>query len=296
VSDYQPRQQDGWPSQPPSGGAGPGGYGRGGGYGQPGYDQQAGYGPGPYDQETQATYGQQPGPPPRRRRRRHPLAWLAVVIVVLLVIAVVGDQIAKSYAQNRIAQQIQSSAQLSAKPSVSIEGWPFLTQVAAHDLKAIDFSASNITTANGKLPVSVNARATGVHPDSSFNSARVDHITGQVTITYAALDSYLGNAIGIPGLTGITFSPDPQAGPNAVKADAGVGSVVATVTKTAPAQITVKFGSLSGIASLLGGAGSIPAQVITIPKLPAGLIVGSPVATSSGVVIPASASNTTLSQ
>jgi hypothetical protein len=278
VSDYQSRGQGGWPAQPPGNG---------------GYGHQPDYGHG---QAPQGAYGQrQAAPPRRRRRRRWPIVLLVVVILILAILGI-GDQVAKSYAQNRIAEQIQTSAQLSAKPSVSVEGWPFLTQVAAHDLKAIDLSANNITTTGGKLPFSVTAKATGVHPDSSFNSAKVDHITGQVTITYQALDSYLGTAIGIPGLSAISFSPDPSAGPNAITADAGIASVTATVVKTGASQITIKFGSLGGIASLLGGAGSIPDQVIDIPKLPVGLVVGSPTATSQGIVIPASASNTTLSQ
>jgi hypothetical protein len=283
VSDYQPRPQGGWPSQPPAGGAGQGGY------------EQANYnyGPGSYDQ---ATYGQQAAGPPRRRRRRHPLVWLLVVLVVILALGGIGDQVAKSYAQNDIAKQVQSSG-LSAKPSVSIKGWPFLTQILAHDVKTIDISANNVTTTGGKLPVSFTARATGVHLNSSFNGATIDHITGQVTISYQSLDSYLGNSIGIPGLTSISISPDPAKGPNAVTANAaGIASVNATVVKTGANQITVKFGSLGGIASLLGGSGSIPDQVIDIPKLPLGLVVGSPEATSQGIVIPASASNTTLTQ
>jgi hypothetical protein len=283
VSDYQPRPQGGWPSQPPAGGAGQGGY------------EQANYnyGPGSYDQ---ATYGQQAAGPPRRRRRRHPLVWLLVVLVVILALGGIGDQVAKSYAQNDIAKQVQSSG-LSAKPSVSIKGWPFLTQILAHDVKTIDISANNVTTTGGKLPVSFTARATGVHLNSSFNGATIDHITGQVTISYQSLDSYLGNSIGIPGLTSISISPDPAKGPSAVTANAaGIASVNATVVKTGANQITVKFGSLGGIASLLGGSGSIPDQVIDIPKLPLGLVVGSPEATSQGIVIPASASNTTLTQ
>jgi hypothetical protein len=305
VSDYQPPSQGGWPQQPPAGGPGQGGYGQGG-YGQDGYGQgqgaygetaafgQPAYGQQPaYDQ--QAAYGQQAGRAPRRRRRRHPLVWLTVVVVVILVILGVGDQVAKSYAQNDIANQIQSAG-LDSKPSVKIEGWPFLTQVLAHDVKTIDISASNVTTKGGKLPVSFTAKATGVHLNSSFNGATVDHINGQVTVTYQSLDNYLGAAIGIPGLSGITFTPDPQAGPNAVKADAGIGSVTATVVKTGPNQITIKFGQLSGLGSLLGGASTIPDQVIEIPKLPAGLVVGSPQVTSTGVVIPATASHTTLSQ
>jgi hypothetical protein len=337
VSDYQPRQQGGWPTQPPASGGGQGGYGQEGygqaagqggygqaapgqgGYGPGAYGQAApgqggygpsasgqegygqadyGYGPGSYDQAAygQATYGQQSGRPPRRRRRRHPLAWLVVALVVIVVILVIDDQVAKSYAQNDIAKQVQSAG-LSEKPSVSIKGWPFLTQILAHDVKTIDLSANNVTTTGGKLPVSFTATATGVHLNSSFNSATVDHINGQVTITYQALDTYLANSIGIPGLNSISISPDPAKGPDAVTANAaGLASVDATVLKTGPDQITIKFGKLGGIASLLGGAASIPDQVIDIPKLPLGLVVGTPAVTAQGVVIPASASNTTLSQ
>ena len=170
MSDYQPRPQGGWPTQPPADGAGQGGFGQGG------YSP----GPGSYDQATygQATYGQQAGQPPRRRRRRHPLAWLIVVLVVLLAIAGIGDQVAKAYAQNDIAQQVQQSG-LSAKPSVNVEGWPFLTQVLAHDVKTIDISANNVTASGSNVAFDFTAKATGVHLNSSFNGATVDQINGQ---------------------------------------------------------------------------------------------------------------------
>ena len=298
MSDYQPRPQGGWPAQPPTSGAGEGGHWQEG-YGQEGYGQ-ADYGPGPgsYDQAThgQAGYGQQAGRPARRRRRRHPLAWLIVVLVVILAILGIGDQVFKVYAQNDIAKQVQSAG-LSAKPSVSIKGWPFVTQVLGHDLKTIDISANNVTTTGGKLPLSFTATATGVHLNSSFNVKTIDHINAQMTITYQSLDSYLANSIGIPGLGSISISPDPAKGPNAVTANAaGIASVDATVTKTAANQITIKFGQLGGIASLLGGSVAIPDQVIDIPELPLGLVVGTPEATSQGIVIPASGSNTTLTQ
>ena len=76
----------------------------------------------------------------------------------------------------------------------------------------------------------------------------------------------------------------------------GLASVDATVKQTAQNKITIHFGSLGGIASLLGGAGSIPDQVITIPKLPAGLAVRSVAVEPQGIVATASATNTTLSQ
>jgi LmeA-like phospholipid-binding len=277
VSDYQSRGQGGWPTQPPADG----------GYGQP----DDGYG-----QAPTGAFGQGPAAPPRRRRRRRWPIVLLVVVVLLLAVLGVGDQVLKSYAENRIAQQIKTSANLTAKPSVSIEGWPVFTQFLARDLKTVDISANDMTTAGGKLPVNFTAKATGVHINSSFNGATVDHVSGQATITYQALDTYLANSIGIQGLGSITFTPDPAAGPNVVKADAGIGSVDATVLKTAPNQITVKFGSVSGLASLLGGSGTIPDQTIDIPPLPAGVVLGNPEVTSQGVVIPASASNTTLTQ
>jgi LmeA-like phospholipid-binding len=297
VSEYQPPPQGGWPTQPADA-AGQGGYGQADGYGAGSYDQAT------RGQETygRAAYGQPAGPPPRaarsprRRRRRRPLVWLVVVLVVILAIIGIGDQVAKAVAQNDIASQIQTPSGLSAKPSVNIEGWPFLTQVLAHDVKTINISANNVTTTGDKLPFSFTARATGVHLNSSFNGATIDHITGQVTISYQTLDTSLGSSIGIPGLSGITVTADPAAGPNAVTANAGIGSVTATVTKTSANQLTVKFGSLGGLASLLGGSASIPNQVIEIPKLPLGLVVGTPTATSQGIVIPASASNTTLAQ
>jgi LmeA-like phospholipid-binding len=291
VSDYQPRAQGGWPAQPPSNQPLNGQPPNGGPDDSTRAYQRGGYGPGSYGPPAQpgGTAGR------RRRRRRWPIV-LVIVLVLLLAIAAIGDQVAKSYAQNRIAGQIRTNANMSTRPSVTIEGWPFLTQIAARDLQAVDIKADNVTTAGGKLPVSFTARATGVHLNSSFNGATVDHISGQATISYQSLDSYIGQAIGLPGLTAVTFTADPAAGPNVVKADFGVGSVDATVLKTGANQITIRFGSLSGIASLLGGSGSLQPQVIDIPRLPAGLVLGSPTANSQGIVIPASASNTTLTQ
>jgi hypothetical protein len=303
VSDYEPQPQGGWPAQPPANNAGQGGYdatqgfGQGPPYGQPaGYGQQDGYGQqGGFGQQG-GGYGQPAGRPRRRRRRRRGIV-LVIVLVVILAILGIGDQFAKSYAENDIANQIESSG-INVKPSVNIEGWPFLTQLLAKDIKAIDISASNVQA--GKFEItSIKARATGVHLSSLSNSATatIDQINGTALISYQALDSDLVNAVGIPGLTSFTISPDPADGPDAITADAGgLASVNATVQQTAVNQITITFGSLGGIASLLGGAGSIPPQVITIPKLPAGLVIRSVSVTSQGIVATASASNTTISQ
>jgi LmeA-like phospholipid-binding len=255
VSDYQRRAQGGWPAQPADDG-----------------------------------YGPAARMPRRARRRRHPLVWLAVVVVLLLVIAGVADQVFRGYAQNQVAQRIQQQSGMSAKPSVSIEGWPFLTQVAAHDLKAVDISANNVTANSGKLPFSFTAKATGVHLSSSFNGATVDHINGQATVPFSSVATL------VPGGSAATITADPADGPNAVKVDLGVaGSVTGTVKLTSPSKITITLSSASGLASLFSQL-SGNAIVITVPQLPAGLVVRSVSVTSQGIVATASASHTTLTE
>jgi hypothetical protein len=310
VSEYQPRNQGGrnegrWPQQPPEYPPGQEGIGQQAGPGS--FGQQGAYAPG-----QEGAYGQQPPAPgqpgwtpqgyaqpqrPRRaRKRRHPVRWLIVTVVALIVVFVVADQVAKAVAENQVAQKIESSG-LNVKPSVNIEGWPFLTQLLAKDIKAIDISTGVIKTGNYEI-TSVKARATGVHLSSlSTNaSAQVDHITGTATIAYSSLNNDLGNAIGISG--GITVSADPSAGPDAIAVNTagGIANVTADVKQTGPSRITIHFASAGGIASLLGGAASIPDQVINIPKLPAGLVVNSITVTPAGIVATASASHTTLSQ
>jgi len=101
-----------------------------------------------------------------------------VVLLILAGALVIGDRIAKSYAQGKIAQQIQTQATLATKPSVNIEGFPFLTQLAAHDLRKVDISARDVR--EGKIDISaINATASGVHLNSSFSGATVDQVNGR---------------------------------------------------------------------------------------------------------------------
>ena len=249
----QPRQQDGWPAQPPQ-----------------------------YTERPNV----QPGHLPRRRRRGR--GWIVALglLAVLVVLLVIADQIAKAYAQNAIASKLQSSSGLSAKPSVAIEGFPFLTQVAAHDIGAIDLSASDIQA--GKLDISsVKARATGVHLNSSFNSATADQITGTALIPFGAL----ANATGAQG---VTITADPAGGPNTVKVSVGPLTATAQIVQTEPSRIMVRMESLNGIAAALFG--SLPNYTIQVPKLPAGLQVRGVSVTDQGIIVDVSAQNTSLTQ
>jgi hypothetical protein len=94
---------------------------------------------------------QRPAEPPtfvtRRRRRKGPLIAL-ITVIVLLVLLVVSDRVANAYAENQMASQVQSSLGLSGKPHVTIQGFPFWTQLLAKDFKTVDITASNETINN----------------------------------------------------------------------------------------------------------------------------------------------------
>jgi hypothetical protein len=181
---------------------------------------------------------------------------------------------------------------LSAKPSVTIEGFPFLTQVAARDLRQVDISATNVREGNVTIS-QITATATGVHVNSSFNQVTVDQINGDALITFANI------AAALPApLSTATITADPSAGTNGVTVSLGGGLATLTgqVTLTSPTQVNLHIDNIGGLAGLLGGANIQRDYSINIPSLPAGLTVDRISVTSQGIVLYAAAHDTSLSQ
>src|SRR5215472_461793 len=102
-------------------------------YGEPGMNQ---YGEPPTDQ-----YGQYGIVRPRRSRR---LRTLTIVVLAVLVVLVGLDFGGRALAESIMASQIKNQG-FPTKPNVSIEGFPFLTQVIGRDFSDIKISASKVT-------------------------------------------------------------------------------------------------------------------------------------------------------
>lgn len=209
---------------------------------------------------------------------------------MILLILVAADRAANAYTEDQMASQVQSSLALSGKPQVTIQGFPFLTQLAARDFRTVDINASNETAGTGgQLEIaSLTATLHGMHIHG-LKSATVDQFSASALVTFTAL----GKAGGIP--QGITLSAD---GSNRVKANISIGplsdTAVAQVTQTGANQINIKIIDAGGIPlSLLGSATNFN---INIPKLPAGVSIQSISVTQQGLRIVASGRNTTLSQ
>ncbi len=231
--------------------------------------------------------------PPRMRRRRR-RRWPLITLIVIIVLLVVGDRAAAAYTENQMASQIQSSLGLSGKPHVTIQGFPFLTQLAARDFRTVDVNASNETikassAGSGLLEIaSLTATLHGMHIHG-LNSATIDQFNASALITFTAL----GNVGGIP--QGITLSAD---GPNMIQANISIGplsdTAFAQVTQTGSNQINVKVIKFGGIpADVLGNLANFS---FSIPKLPAGVTIRSISVTQQGLRITAAGQNTTLSQ
>ena len=215
-------------------------------------------------------YDNQPQQLKRRRRGRKWLVWIVVIIVVLVGL----DFGAKSFAESKIASQLTSQG-FPAKPSVSIAGFPFLTQVAARDIHQITISSSNIKA--GPVTItSLNVVADSVKVNSSFNGGSTGPVHGTVLISLGAIGNALSAAGPLSGfLGGGGGLKVTSVGTSEVKGSlnlvGGILSWSATwkVVAAGPNEIQLHLVSSSGLPSALAG----PARNIKLPlkSLPLGL-------------------------
>jgi LmeA-like phospholipid-binding len=244
-------------------------------YGEPAMNQ--------YGEPPTAQYGEYGVVRPRRSRR---LRTITIVVLAVLVVLVGLDFGGRALAENIMASQIKDQG-FPKKPNVSIEGFPFLTQVISRDFSDIKISSSNIT--EGPLQIaSVNATMSGVHVSTSFKSGHIDHLIGTIDVTFTALanamTSQAGGLASALGGQGLTLS---QAGPNEVKTSFDLvvvsGTAIWRVTRTGHNNINVHLVSTTGDlpSGLLGSIGDIN---LPLPALPVGLTIQSISVTPNGLV------------
>src|SRR6266516_727030 len=228
---------------------------------------------------------QLPIPERPRRRRRWPWIVLAIVLV-LLVLLVVLDRVAVTYAENQAAQQMQSQG-LSTKPDVSIEGFPFLTQVGRRHIDHVHITANGVK--EGPVTLNVVADATDVLLDPGFQSGTISHVTGTGVIPFSSVASAFG-----AGGAGLTIS---SGGGNDIKVSLNVlgrdVSMTGSVEVIGPNTLKVHLNPPNGIPVSL----PIPRDfTIHLPALPMHLTIQSVRVTSQGVVIHASGSDIKFTQ
>jgi LmeA-like phospholipid-binding len=216
-------------------------------------------------------------PPPRSRRISGKV--LALIIIPLVIIGLLFglDRVAAVYAANVIATKIQSNG-FPVKPGVSVEGFPFLTQVISKHLDGVDITAPDVPA--GPVTASIAAQATGINLNSGYQSGTITHVTGTGLISFSSVAS-------IPALKNVPGLTVSRAGPHALKLTANLqvltATAIARVKKTGQNQFSFRIISANGIPlSLLG---PIRHVTVDIPKLPLGLTVRTVSVSTQGVVI-----------
>ena len=218
-------------------------------------------------------------------RRGGCLRTFIVALVALVILLVAADFIAKSVAQGKLASEIQQHG-FPKKPSVSIQGFPFLTQVVSRNIHQVKISSQNIP--EGPVNISqVTAVMKGIHLNSGFSSGTVSQLSGSVLVTFPSLAKTLNSQIGplgaLVGSSGLTLS---AAGSDEIKASLDLlvasGSATWRITRLSGQEFNAKLVGSSGVPSSV--LGSISSFNIKIPELPLGMQIDSVHITPEGVV------------
>src|SRR5262249_50226772 len=135
---------------------------------------------------------------PRRRGRK-----VLIVIIVLLVIAglLFGlDRAAAAYTANRIATTLQNEG-FPVKPTVSVEGFPFLTQLITRHLQGVEVTAARFPV--GPVTANIDVHAQHITLDSGYQSGTIAQVRGTGLIPFASL-------AGLPALAGPDRAADQR--------------------------------------------------------------------------------------
>ena len=142
--------------------------------------------------------------PPNSRRRGSPLVGVLIIILIagLLVAALyVSDRYAHRRAEQQIAELLQTQLGTPQPPTVNIEGFPFLTQVAADSIGRVHVVADQLGETS-KAPL-ILAHAdlimTDVDTNDWFRSMKVTHTEGSGLLDYAKLSSLAGAPLAYGG-------------------------------------------------------------------------------------------------
>jgi hypothetical protein len=186
---------------------------------------------------------------------------LVVLVVLLGGIAVVGDRIAVAVAQDQVATKLADQRPFSGKPSVSIHGFPFLTQALGGKYHDIEVTGLGEPIA-GMVGAHVDAQLHGAHIPLSavrtrVNTVPVDRVA--VTVTLPLLQ--LARVAGVPGLklssrNGDLIAQAPVNLPN-----------VGAVTLSGTVHLDVTSAGLDGtLSNLRALGGTLPGSVTAAAK------------------------------
>ena len=129
------------------------------------------------------------------RRRGNPALTALVVVVVVAGLLVGGLYLADGYVkgrvQNETATELQTQLGTPNPPQVTIDGFPFLTQVAAQSIRSVHVVADDVgvTTESSVVIEHADLVVSDVVSQDRFATMTVSHAEGTALVSYAELQS-----------------------------------------------------------------------------------------------------------
>ncbi|WP_354641817.1 DUF2993 domain-containing protein [Kitasatospora camelliae] len=191
--------------------------------------------------------------------------WLKLLIgvAVLLGLLAGADRLAVGVAEDEAADRLVSSGHLSARPEVSIEGFPFLTQAVSGEFDGVRLSGAGMTVTGAGQKValqSFRAHLAGVKVDGDYRGASVRSGSGEGLVGYADAARL------VPGGQGVQLE---YGGPGRMKATFPLGVSATGEVRRAKNAVTLENLQFSGAAAKLG---KLPATLsLSLSELPAGM-------------------------
>jgi LmeA-like phospholipid-binding len=235
------------------------------------------------------------------RRSRWPR--LVIALVVLVGVLVAADRIALVIAERATGKTVQIAQDLDRAPSVSVAGFPFLTQLVTGHFGKVTLSATDLTVGQEGRTVrisTVRAVLRGVDVARDLSSVRADTATATAAVSYPDLSTTLGVPVSFGGST-----PD---GVGRVTARKAVSIAGQELSGSVTAEVKIEGESLRFVSPVvtIDGAGStaVPQPVVdafsslfgdplALSNLPFGLTVRSVTADREGVHITLAGSDVT---
>jgi LmeA-like phospholipid-binding len=124
--------------------------------------------------------------------------FLIVVLIFVIGVLVLLDRLGSYVAADLLAGKVQHAEHLAARPQVSINGFPFVTQALSGRYRDIEVVAENLTV-NGVPVTTLTVHLHGVHlllgqvVHNSVNLVPVDRVAGTAFLTFTQLDTYLSH-------------------------------------------------------------------------------------------------------
>jgi hypothetical protein len=242
-------------------------------------------------------YAPQPVPAIRRPPRRHWGRRLLITLIVLVGLLVAADRIGLLVAERTAGNTIRTSQNLDSTPSVSVAGFPFLTQLGTGHFKQITVKAKDVPVGTSSRTLNVAAVTVVLHDvrvARDLSRVQATSATAAATISYADLSHTLGITVAYGGTS---------SGVGRVQATASVTVLGQSISGSVSAGVQVTGDTLKFVDPAVNGtnlpSAAVPLlqQIYGVPLalsgLPFNVKVAGVAATPDGIVIDLSGADLT---